>query len=285
MGRTDPLARLASPPVFIFGMARSGTTWVFDILNGHPLVGGALETWLFTRHDGVAPLFGKTHWPDPGRPSSGLGRLMSRDEFVSDIRHLTGRWLSRAVGPQHQYLVEKTPNHASVLPLIDEVFPDARFIHVIRDGRDVAISVDAAASTWAPLWRRTFARSIRTTAATWKRTVLQGLTARSFLGERLLEVRYERLRADPIRGAHEIFTFAQIPVTTTLLAEIAERTDLRHYRTGEQRFRRAGEVGQWRQRWSQRQGAIFDLIAGDALVGIGYEEHRGWWLALPRRRP
>src|SRR5437667_9309955 len=139
------LNQVAQAPIFVVGVSRSGTTWVYDILTAHPQVAGILESWLFSTVNGVGSLFSSAHWP---HRSVGLGRLLNREALLEYVRDFVARLMQHALGPQHRYLVEKSPPHLYTISLISELFPKARFIHVIRDGRDVCVSIRAATLSW-----------------------------------------------------------------------------------------------------------------------------------------
>jgi hypothetical protein len=273
----DPIGRLAGGPIFVFGMARSGTTWVYDLLTGHPEVGGVLESWMLSDHAGLAVLFQRLHWPEGRR--SGLGRIMTREELVADVRSLAGGWLTRNLEPGQRFVVEKSPPHVLTLGVIAEVFPEARFVHVLRDGRDVAVSVNAATRSWAPQWKQSFGNSVAQIARTWRKAVLTAAQAARSLGDRYLEVRYEQLRREPVAGARELYGFCGIPCDEEQLARIVADAALERRPRGEGEFRRFGRVGEWRTRLSLADRAIFDLAAGDALIATGYEQRRWWWLS------
>ena len=277
----DPLARLESGPIFVVGAARSGTTWVYDILTAHSQVAGAYETWLFTMNQGVGNLFGPAHYP-PGH--SGLGRSYPREQVVREVREFTARLLAQRLGPAHRFLVEKSPSHVMTMPLIQEIYPDARFVHVLRDGRDVCVSVRQAAKSWAPRWRESFGRSVYTSAWAWKQTIRRTLRDGPGLGEALLEIRFEDLKADPIAGIARLFDHCRIPWERELLDQIATKTDFEaNYRSSESDFRRGGRVGDWRSRFTLIDRLVFNLAAGATLIDTHYEANRRWVLAIPGR--
>jgi hypothetical protein len=284
MGNADPLSALDAGPIFVVGAARSGTTWVHDALRIHPLVGALFETELFQLDTGMGGLFEPSKWA--GRPQ-GVARLISRDELLAEGRAFAGRVLARGLQPHHRYLVEKTPGHVERMPVIAAAFPDARFIHVIRDGRDVCVSRRAAQQSWAKSWRRLpgpleLARS----AHTWDRLVGAGRAGAASLPGRVLEVRYEELRRDPRSGYRRMLDFATIPYDDELIETIHTSVDFDT--TGRAKdttgFYRAGRVGDWRTSFGVLDGAAFDAVAGARLVELGYEDGRGWWLNRARAR-
>lgn len=270
-GSFDQLAR---EPIFVIGSARSGTTWISDILAAHPLVARIHESWLFTSNNGVGALFTSAHWP--ARPS-GLGNLLERADVVKYVRTTVIQIMSHALQPHHRYLVEKSPNHIYAIPLIQEIFPDALFIHALRDGRDVCVSVRAAAQSWSSDWQKTFGASISATAKAWKaETQLAEANAKQ-LRHQFLQIRYEDLAANPFENYRRIFDFCGIPYTEQHLEQIYQSTDFKqNYPPDERGFRRGGRVGDWHKRFSLIDALIFNYYAGDRLITLGYEKDRFW---------
>jgi hypothetical protein len=286
MTADDPLGQLQAPPVFVVGAHRSGTTWVYDMLAEHPQVAGVFESGLFATDLGLAPLFAPTHWyGDSERLESDreffghafrLNQLLERQELKRDVVALASSWLARALSPEHGYLVEKTPQHVRTMPLIAELFPGASFIHVIRDGRDTAVSQRAVARSWPGVGQ---AVGMVDLALRWADVVRTGRSNGRSPGIRCLEVRYEELRSDAAAGLGSMLAFCGIPSDGELVRRICERTRLDPSRTADERaFRRRGDVGEWRGAFSLLDRLRFDRAAGDLLVELGYEEDRRWWL-------
>ncbi|MEA2374632.1 MAG: hypothetical protein QOD53_1095 [Thermoleophilaceae bacterium] len=274
-----PLDQLAAGPIFVVGVARSGTTWIYDILTEHPQAYGVLESMLFSPGLGLRPLFSEDHWRS-GRPPWGLRRIMTREQLIADVRELTARWLGRGLMPEHRFFVEKTPAHTRQIQLIAEVFPEARFVHVLRDGRDVAVSVRAARGSWGSraAWKpgRTHFQSARW----WRQHVEAARRAGAALGaDRFLEVRYEDVKARPHESYRRLYAFCGMPYDDDLLERVFEATDFdRNFEGGESSFRRAGRVGDWRTSFGLRAAASFAAGSGRALLDAGYEQSRWWWL-------
>lgn len=288
----EPLRRLDAPPVFVVGEPRSGTTWVYDLLVFPDEVCGILESWLFTPGLGLGSLFDRAHW-DAERVEEvsrlagrrlGLGQLLTRGELVEQVRTISADWLGRKLEPRHRFLVEKTPLHLHFVETIAEVYPEARFVHVLRDGRDVAVSVDAAARSWNPGWRPLDRRGIYRFAQRWRVAMGHASRLRELLGSRFLEVRYEDLGADPEGAVRRLYAFCGFP-EGDLASRAVEATDFRRYEgRGEDRFRRRGVRGEWRERLDRLDALLFQLGARDALVGRDYERSRLWWMGHRRRR-
>lgn len=275
------LDQLEQSPVFVVGAARSGTTWVYDILTAHPQVAGVYESWLFTRNNGLGSLFNSAHWP-PNR--SGLSRLLEREALLEETRAFADSLLASALAPEHRFLVEKSPSHVFAVPLIHELYPRSRFIHVLRDGRDVTVSVRAAARSWVPQWRQAFGRSVATSARAWSHAVRRARKLGARLGDQFLEVRFEEIKRDPRAAYQRLLGFCGISYDETLLEQIHEQTDFaRNYKSNEEGFRRGGRVGDWRTHFNIVDAIQFNLAAGDTLIETGYERNRRWGSSVVRK--
>jgi len=275
MDTCRPFDQLARDPIFIVGAARSGTTWLYDILTTHPAVAGVFESWLFTPENGLRNLFGPAHFPGK---YSGLGRLLERGELLGHTRDMAIRVMSHAIQPGQRFLVEKSPSHLFAMLFIREVFPGARFIHILRDGRDVGVSVRAASRSWMQAWQDTFGRTVRSSARAWKHAVKRAHHDRGALGDSFLEIRYEDVRQDPFEAYRRMFDFCSIPYDEPLLQTIFQATDFaRNYQPKETAFRRGGRVGDWRRQLGLLDAFSFHREAGDLLLDLQYEHDRGWW--------
>ncbi|TBR37236.1 MULTISPECIES: sulfotransferase family protein [Dyella] len=172
---------------FVVGCPRSGTTIVQSLLARHPAVYTLPETAFFEQ------LYGNLSWrwgdagvrlPRPRlRQRLGLGRRQVRELVVALHVQLTGQRFQGRLGLHEDTLgrqflslldraaddagrsmwIEKTPNHLLYIPEIEQLQPDAKFVHVIRRGEDVLASVidahlrfenDAAFGGGAVLWAR-----------------------------------------------------------------------------------------------------------------------------------
>lgn len=278
---------LEAPPVFIVGAHRSGTTWAYDLVASHPEVAGVFESGLFSADLGVAPLFSPAHWYESDevlerdREFFGaqfrLNQLLEREDALDDVRRLTSSWLSRALGPTHRYVVEKTPQHLFTMPLINELLPGAAFVHIIRDGRDVAASVKAASTSW-PRGRIREA-NLRAVAGSWRTAIETARRSAEDNALRYLEVRFEELRHAPEPTLAGVFEFCRIPASPERVSAAVVDSDLERRRAqGGDAFRRKGESGSWREDMGLRERMFFDRAAGELLVSLGYAADRRWWL-------
>ena len=163
---------------------------------------------------------------------------------------------------------DKTPSHLQAVDLLAERFPNARFLHIVRDGRDVTASV--LTMDFGP---ERFAEAARS----WRRRVLRAHRSGQTLGPlRYREVHYEQLVADPEAVLREACAFFEVEYSPAML-QYHERADeflggLRHTHHI-QGIRRPPTVGvrNWRLDLTPHQISVFDEIAGTALDALGYE--------------
>jgi sulfotransferase family protein len=188
--------------IFVEGAPRSGTTWLVTLLATHPEIAGVeAESHLFDF--GVDRLFDNLEHRDPDL--HGLQSYLDREQLVDLVRDLSDGVLLAmrshvSTGTRPEFVVEKTPISGSVggLDLVRkrDCYPDAWYVHIVRDREAVARSLMRAP------WMHD--RSYEACAGLWDRTVG---SARSTLGDlpRYREVSYEDLRADPAEGCKALF--------------------------------------------------------------------------------
>jgi hypothetical protein len=201
------MARDSSPlrdrVIFVEGAPRSGTTWLVTLLATHPEIAGVdAESHLFDF--GLDRLFDNLEARDPDY--HGLQRYIDRDELVDLARDFcdgvfSGMRAHVSNGTAAPFVVEKTPIDgrpgALDIERKREVYPDAWYIHIVRDREAVARSLMRA--PWMSSWR-----SYEDCAAHWDRAVGR---ARAALGDlpRYREVSYVGLRGDPAGCCKELF--------------------------------------------------------------------------------
>src|SRR5687767_2814543 len=172
--------------VFNAGSRRSGTYWLQRIVCAHPAVGEVpSETYVFSH--GIAPLMERFQHEE--RESQEVGSVYAdRERLIGAIRNLCDTVFGEFAEAGQTHVAERTPWHVFHLALIAEVYPDARFVHIVRDGRDVVRSL--LGQYWGP-------GTVTEGAEEWCTSVAAARDAAGLLGERLLEVRYEELLAEP----------------------------------------------------------------------------------------
>ena len=132
--------------VFIVGCARSGTTWLQQLLSQSPNVATGPETHLFSSY--LRSL--EDTWHRRKGTYVGLSHLITEDELAEWTRSFAELCLGRIADARAgaRIVVEKTPKHGEYGADILRLFPEAFFIHIIRDPRAVVPSLRAASRSW-----------------------------------------------------------------------------------------------------------------------------------------
>ncbi len=192
--------------VFLVGAQRSGTTWLQLLLSRSPLVATAPETHLFSV--AMRSLF--SSWNIDARPT-GLHHLFAESEYRDVLRHVATWVLAKVADrkPSATVILEKTPDHILFWRDILSVFPEAHFIHIIRDPRAVVASMLAVAHSWGPRWApgEIFAATDRWTAFVAVGRQIKSATPRYY------EIAYEELVASGSHHLERLFKWLCIDVS------------------------------------------------------------------------
>jgi hypothetical protein len=241
--------------IFNVGARRSGTYWLQRIVCAHPDVAEVpSETHLFSH--GLVPLLERFQHHDPSAPDVGLV-YADRAAVIGHLRALCDTVFD-GFREGRPVVSERTPLHVNHLPVIHEIYPDARIVHIIRDGRDVARSLSR--QEWGP-------GSVATAALEWSESVSAGRSAG--LAESVYrEIRYERLLADPGAEIEALQAWLGLDPARGLSPALAEAR--RHANIGPSSRGGVG-VGKWRDEWDAADLAAFNEVAGPLLGELGYE--------------
>jgi hypothetical protein len=276
---------MSEPPFpYIVGVERSGTTLTRAMLTSHPdlditeeapfRVDMSLKHERYEHPHGVdIDTFASDLCRDRIFPSWGL----SKDEVRGLLREAAPRTYSDAMRELFRHRAQiagkkrygdKTPSAVNFLPLLARLFPEARFIHVIRDGRDVALSQVNMESG---------RHSVGEVALEWKRQIERGRQDGRILGpKRYREIRYEELVDDPERVLHSICEFVELDYDPSML-RYHERADTIVGSPETAPFDKniylppTKGLRDWRHQMRTRDLETFETIAGDLLESLGYE--------------
>ena len=273
---------LHEKPFFLVGNPRSGTTLLRFVLSSHPRLYVPSETGFlpFLGYDGDAALT----LAQARRVLHRIGRL-NREwaGLVDDVEAFYGclpdatlahlldalyRVKLQAAGSGAARWGDKTPGYALHLPLLACLFPTAQFVHVVRDGRDVALS---AGKKWGQgRWYMDTYYLLRN----WVRHVEQARGAgRGLAPGHYLEVRYEDLVTEPEPAIRVICGFlgeefhpAMLDHTQLARRQIAPEGHVEVWQPIS-----TASVGRWRSEMSPFWQKAADRIAGPTLAATGYE--------------
>ncbi len=273
-----------NPYVFVVGCLRSGTTMLQRMLDSHPQLAVGYDCHFIPSAirrvpDGVDPAltpelvarvramprFARLGLADDV-PDRVAETARSYSEFVSGIYTEFGRLHGKPLAG------EKAPGYCRHIPRLHGLFPNVRFIHLIRDGREIALSVRDWGKGPAKL-ELAQEQPIAAAALWWRRDVLAGLThGRRLDPSRYLEVRYDALVADPRAGLEEIAAFLDLPFAEQMVTYYEGKTDTKPGRSAKASWI-APTIGlrDWRTQMSSRDVELFEAIAGDVLTTFGYD--------------
>lgn len=188
--------------VFLVGSPRSGTTWLQSLLASNPKVRSGVESYLFSWY--LAPQVKR--WRKEMKALAerdeklGLKSYFTEDEFVSLLLNYLKPMVA-GLG-EGEIFLEKTPDHAFCMKEINYLLPKAKFIHIVRDGREVVSSLLGVSKTWGPNWAPSSPRRAAKLWADHVRAVRRdsGLIPKG----QFFEVRYEELRNSPLETLRTI---------------------------------------------------------------------------------
>lgn len=266
-----------SSPVFIVGAPRSGTTLLVRLLRKYFNINFGAESQFIVHF--YKRLHKLGNLSDP-RNMDRLIRKVAQERCVArwkrqygfsldidllkrEIREPTFRGLLDGIYGQFAKFAgrkrwgDKYPPHCLDMPVLEALYPEAQYIHIVRDGRDVALSFQHV--DFGP-------KNFMQAAFLWKRYVLSAQKfGRTICKTRFHEIRYEALLQEPIRVMTDLARFVQIEegfqdVVTRIKQQILE--DLL-----------TDNSLKWKKGLTESQVQKFEKGAGDLLESLGYEVH------------
>jgi len=167
--------------LFIIGSPRSGTTWLQIILGSHESICTTVELRIFNKY--INPLIKAWNEEDEniklGRWHQGLPFIWSENQFYLFLKSFIDKIYTNILEkkPKAKYILDKHPNYSMHVDEINKLLPNARFIHLIRDGRDVVSSMLAAKKSMG-----FGANSFEEAVKEWKNYVISAQKAKKFSG-------------------------------------------------------------------------------------------------------
>lgn len=267
-------------PVFIGGCHRSGTTLLGALLGAHPACLTTPESQFKTDAlEGIgvpesaaelqAVLMRARNMRSLSRWGLDEARLQSAEkspgsDYAELLRQLVSAYGSCVGQSSFDLWIDHTPKNVRCLSTLFSLFPDARAIHIVRDGRGVAASVMPL--DWGP-------NTVISAAHWWIHHVAFGLAAESYFGDgRVLRVRYEDLVSDPQGELERICAWLGIEY----VAEMRQGGGF-NYASGLFRYHAlihdapdVSRASAWRRSLSARQIRTFESRTSDFLPSLGY---------------
>ena len=254
-------------PLFIIGSPRSGTTFLSSLLKPSSY-GAPFETQFFIKYNQKLPMYGD------------LNIFQNLEKLIEDIskERPVQQW-EIALNTQEIYQQlnkenitfnavlnqiclkvsakkgkiswgDKTPQYIDKIETINHLFPEAKYLYIIRDGRDVARSL--LKKPWGP-------NNFYTCAVKWKNSNKENSTLKILeKNGQLLKIKYEDLLDDTINISEKIYLFLNEAYPVKEITPLLIKT-------------RKGNYYKWREKMSAGQLAIYNSCAGETLKLHGYD--------------
>jgi protein-tyrosine sulfotransferase len=264
------------PPIVLGGCGRSGTTVLRMMLDSHRRICCGPESSLFRRRAVDTRWLADRFGFDPAEVRALFEAAASRPAFIEAFAALCMRMAGKA------RWAEKTPRNISRIDAIFRCFPEARFVHVLRDGRDVACSLRTHPRHKVVDGRIVPTGVHRPIAGCARRWVRDIESSRRWWGDpRFLTVRYEDLVLDPRPVLERVIALVGEDWDEAMLAHAAADSPFRDATRFAQNPEALGAVntsslGRWQRDLDARDRRIFKRIAGTLLVELGYAKDDGW---------
>jgi Sulfotransferase family len=269
-----------SPGFFIVGSARSGTTMLRLMMNAHPEVAVPpesrfiVELWRGRDVVEVGPWLDELARHERFRawelPAAAVRAELEGHTGAPYAVATEAAYRAYARARSKDRCGDKTPRYIEHIPFLAGLFPESRFIHLVRDGRNVALSY--AGVPFGP-------KTVAAAAALWSKRVTAGMEAgRALPDDRYMEIRYEDLVSGEeglARGAQRLCRFLHLEFATEMLDYGAHAATDALPRS--QRYnphitdRPISATRAWQKEMPARHVEVFEAVAGPALSALGYE--------------
>lgn len=297
---------------FVMGHARSGTTLLMRLLRLHGEVHCNYQAHFFTRKPMLKSLV------DSPEAEEWLTRKSNRWNHGRDLSPLVLRAaadfiMERDAVREGKFIVgDKSPSstiHGQVVRDTHLLYPDAKLIYIVRDGRDVLVSerfrnfveeskfltsedkriianLKTDSIPFSDGRRSIFTEaSIRNIAKRWADDLNEiDSESKRLYGENYISLRYEDMLSQPFAELSRLWEFLGVKnvskeLEKQLLAEMSSNPDEEwqaQRNEGIASFLPKGQAGNWRRLFTEKDKLLFKEIAGEALVKWGYEKDNSW---------
>jgi hypothetical protein len=272
----------APAPFFVIGAQRSGTTLLRLMLNAHPDVAipeegtfwmPLLRSYGRNPQTSIPPEVLQNYLRYIGKNSqfklwllddNGIReRALSMEQItLSQLMSLYYDAYARLQGKVRSG--DKTPSFFRMVPLLSNLFPQAKFVHIVRDGRDIYLS----------LCKMGYKGNLSVGALEWTFKVVKAQRDLAKLDpSRVLELRYEDLLAAPGSKLEEICAFLHVTYNSSMLDFWKTSRNYIGNHHSQHIFKPVANdnVKKWKRRMSSVEVAKFQKIAGTQLTRMGYE--------------
>lgn len=281
------------PAPFIVGVGRSGTTLLRLMLDAHPDLAIPTETLFLAGLAELDPkdltvemvlqtILAAPTWPNLATEEADLRTALAGLDPAAGVEAIRSFYSLYAARRGKRRWGDKTPPYRSYIKSIGRLLPEAHFLHIVRDGRDVALS-------YRGLWFGP-GDDIEAQARFWVEQV-RGARAQAASVPHYREVRYETLVEQPETSLAAMCGYLDLPFDTAMLdyhrtasARLAEFTqpfgpgstpkDIERFVAIHDHTKRPPDparIGRWKSEMPRDDRRRYAAIAGPLLAELGYE--------------
>lgn len=272
--------------IFIVGVGRSGTSLLQSMLHAHPEVSFLPETHFFRRYvarpnnrwqheQAGVETFRSTLADDEEYQRAGISAEVLLAPYLNgtlafDLAETYARLLRLHRDRENVPIVgEKDPRLIDYLPEMQQAFPEARIVHIVRDPRDVLLSrMKADWSAGRPVWVHVL---------TYHAQIIRGRKqGRRSFGSQYMELRYEDLLAEPERMLRKVAEHVGVTYSDAMLAFQRSAEELVHESERSWKVETTGPLlrdntGKWRKGLSAWQIRLTERVCSRAFQWFEYE--------------
>jgi Sulfotransferase family len=288
-------------PVFIVGCPRSGTSFLYHLLLS---AGGFAEfRTQMNVFDVLEPIYGnlsvlcnkrkmmrdwlqsKAFWVSGLKADDIEAKVLTECRSGSDFLRIVMEEIARSQGVDRW--VDSTPTNICHMLRIHTDFPNAKFVHIIRDPRDVALSLDKR--HWSRPLPWNMDKGLLAAGLYWEWIVRRGRKYGCTIRANYAEVRYEDLVNQPARSLSALSTFLEHDLDYSRIQQVSIGSVKQPLTSFKEDLERGKfqPVGRWKDKFPSDQLAVFESLIGDYMQELHYAPSRAnmragrlwtiWW--------
>jgi len=256
---------MKNEPIFVIGCPRSGTTLLSQLLSSTQW-GAPVETQFIIKYYKKLKKYGEIENKKnfkklmrdilSERPIMQWKLTINLDQFYDELpiknyRNIIDRLCMKRFNTKGKLSWgDKTPRYIIDLDILYKLFPNSKFIYIVRDGRDTALSL--LNRQWGP-------NNIFSCAEFWERCNRETNTINTIKKNgQLFRIHYERLLENPNETVKKIYNFLGLNPSNNEITKITKNIN-------------PGNYNKWKTKMSKKQRKRFEAAAGDTLERLGYE--------------
>lgn len=273
--------------LFIGGAEKSGTTWLQRLLDAHPEIrcngeGHFIDTFMkgvveninhynHVLHKTATDVYaGKPYY----KPSVGQ-KALDTMQLVLIASLIPEEHLSENI----RYLGDKTPANSRYFAKLHHLFPRAKCIHIVRDPRDMTVSLMHHMQRTEEPEKWTFDVKTDVCARHWAGSVGKAIEFGKQHPNDYFQLQYEELKSQPLALAMKLLDFLEVDASEATAQSCIDATDFKRMSGGRKpgeednrSFLRKGVVGDWKNHLQEPHLAIIEKHCGELMKQLGYAE-------------